>query len=199
MNRIIIVIVFWISSQARSFTRDIPVEYVREMNPPEIVSPIATTEVLKDVLRLIGTTNCTVSKGDLVAWALKRSHSDRPPILYEDAIFVIEETVQSTNEWIMCYVERTVCRGSPGMDVWRQGLRAPGVEWIHFQTNKPDSTDLTRFMRRSNFGKNECDPDISPVSVCVYAPFRKLVNAAERSISKREKIVRFENREGLIY
>lgn len=172
-----------------------PVEYVRQLQPLEMVSPLDRSLIAQSVLGLLGSTNGTPLEDEIIGWAVKVAHMDQPPIVYEEVI-LLEHL--ATNKWVIAYVARTACRGYTGMDVWREGMTAPGCNWYWFRSEKPNDNDLIKFFKQSNFGNNEFDPNIKPIHVAIYSPHKKLLQTAVSSLSKEERQIRYQNRFGLI-
>jgi len=162
------------------------IDYVPESANQHLVSPLELTGLCGIVQRLIGQTNAEPSQNELLGWSVKKLDCDLPPVLIEEVLVTFEVSGPNTNRWVIACLERTVARGRVGTDIWR-GLSAEGMNWFEISSRKPSVEVLAAFIKRTNFGYNECRTDVVPAYVSVYAPHRALLAIAASGITKAEK------------
>jgi hypothetical protein len=172
------------------------IEYVQDVDVANGAKSLEESGVGLAVIKFLGITNIPNIQGKIVGWSIKLSNQDQPPVVYEEVILCQQ---LSTNKWVIAYVSRTACRYRLRLDEWSEGLTATGMDWVWFRTEKPTDEDLIKFIKQSNFGNNECSPDIHPVHTIIYAPYRSLLKVASVGLSDSEKQRRFEGRSGIIH
>jgi hypothetical protein len=181
----IIFLNFWLFSVLSA--RAGGVEYVPIKSRESLVSPLEIEELCRETLTMFGVTNHSTTQETLVAWAIKKDDSDRPPVLHEEGIIFFQEVTDQTNRWVLAVIERSLARGRAGSEQWRLGISSKGSMLVHLSVRRPTVQDITEFTRSSNFGYNELSPDIIPIHVTVYAPFGEMVAVVSKSLSKAER------------
>jgi hypothetical protein len=167
------------------------VEYVYGRPFTQLLSPVELLQLCRTVQGSLCLTNIDVTNETLVGWCLKKSDADKPPILEEESVLYFQARGKQTNEWVVAHIRRTAARGRPGMDIWGPALSYKGMAWVARYELKPSTKDLTQFMRQSNFGNNECAPDIQTIYVSIYSPFKPLVRGASRALPTAKKQRRY--------
>src|SRR5664279_5629242 len=120
------------------------VEYVRQRSDTELVKPVDTPEVCKVTRAILGLTNGLSARETIVAWAVKKSESDRPPVLAEEVVLHFQLRDAQTNIWVLACVQRCAGRGRPGTDDWSETCYGRGMEWVRVMPKQPSTEDLTR-------------------------------------------------------
>jgi hypothetical protein len=149
--------------------------------------PLDKLELCRIAQAIVGLSNVQTSNEMIVAWSLKKSDSDQPPIVLEEAIVLFERLESGTNRWMLVLMERNLARGRPGGDVWRPGPSADGMLWRQSQTDRPSSQDVVEFLRRCDFGANECRPFYKPIYIATYSSFKYLSTELSKGIPEADK------------
>lgn len=176
------------------------VEYITERSPSELLQPVEKLELCRSIQTLLRLTNGLPAHETIVGWSVKKSDSDQPPMLKEEAILFFELQGGRTNGWIIACIERSLGRGGrPGLETWREGCHGKGMDWVSFSAGRPSDEDLRRFMLASNFGLNECTADVEPIHVAIYAPFKRLLKTAAQVLPPAEKQRRSNGRADILW
>lgn len=167
------------------------VEYISRRPDDDYIQPMEINRICQRIQSLIGRTNWMVSRSELVGWALKKEDSDKPGLLFEEAVVVVEFRYKTTVEWVVASVRRAFGRTEAESGDWSAGLAVGEMQWIIKLPSRPKLEELVDFLERTNFGYNECRPEYQTVYVGIYAPHREILGIVSRGIPKRVKQKRF--------
>ena len=132
----------------------------------------------------------TMSDLNVVGWCLKVSPSTVPPVVVIEAI--VQVTFDNHNVALLS-LHRCVDGGDGTIfEKWEVSVPVDGKSVRVFK-NEPSSAELAAFIRGTNFGYNECDPDVDVVSVVLYKPYAKedIFDVVRNGIPDNEKSFRY--------
>lgn len=123
---------------------------------------------------------------NLIAWAAKSSDLAFPPQVSEEAIVLVNWTDSGgTNRWCLA---RVLCASTTSEKrSWIRGSGFPGVPSEKEWNLKPSDEEIAAFIKSTNFGYNECDPDVRVLRVVAYREAASIVQALKEGVSDSEK------------
>jgi hypothetical protein len=167
---------------------------VRVLNPePEgvLVSKTLQPSDLKDALAEVensGFPKREANEIEILAWSTKAHPHYIPPALNEEAIVLARW--KSPDSWgLFCLL-----RYHTGVAFFSQGWTAQkgverlGLAWAAKFDARPTEDQIVDFVRKTNFGNNECLSEILVLGVFVYGDqMKKLHQELARGLPKEER------------
>jgi hypothetical protein len=168
-------------------TASVPITYVETKTPSRLVSPVEVAGMSKAVLGICGNRDGTITNCTLIAWCLKKWDVNLPPFFKEEGLLLFQETGPETNRWILACVERVLRGGSGRSADWGAAPSVGEMGWCEVSPVRPSNATLQRFIRRTNFGHNECRAEWEAIYVSVYSPFRGCIGVLEKGVPPQER------------
>ncbi len=152
--------------------------------------PVANSHVSALAKEVLGTDDPGTNTVALIAWAAKYSEIGLPPEVAEDAIVLARRAdTRGTNQWVLAYVSCTTY--SAHGRSWSP-VRIPGLSWEEEFAAQPSNEAIAAFIRSTNFGANDCRPDVRILRTICYIDAPKIIQTLADGIPDQEKLRRLQ-------